>query len=137
MGLVSVVTVVFSDLGSGTVTVVDKVGCCCSISIEMVSELVVVVCFFSDEGAAVERGLESLREPLREEPEEAVFEMESVRVGNSTGDSGVAGSGGSGGRNGGGSPLTNAGGFSPEVRPGTFQTDCIGKYAGFQFCFTP
>lgn len=50
-----------------------------------------------------------------------------MREGKFTGDKGEAGSGGSGGRDGGGSPEANAAGLTPEARPGTFHTVCIGN----------
>lgn len=67
----------------------------CSISIEMVSELTVVGSFFSSVEAAVIRGVEFLRELLRE-PVEAVLDEVSAKDGKSTGDNGEEGSGGSG-----------------------------------------
>lgn len=92
----------------------DKVEFGFSISMGMVSEVVGVVCCFSEERKTVVVGGDKpLCCPLREEALEAVLVTASVREGKLTGDKGEAGSGGSGGR-GGGSPVTNAGGFSPE-----------------------
>lgn len=85
-----------------------------SISMGMVPEIVGAVCCFSEEqNTTVVGSGEPERCPLREEALEAVLVTASVREGKLTRDKGEAGSGGLGGM-GGGSPMTNADGFSPE-----------------------
>ncbi|KAH0854935.1 hypothetical protein HID58_028187 [Brassica napus] len=116
-----------SDLFSVTVTEEDKVGLPSSVSIAMAPVEVVDGSRFSVEAAVMVGFISILRCPFREAPARAVLEVESVREGNSTGERGEDGSGGSGGRPGGGSPGANAEGFTPEVRPGTFHTGCIGS----------
>lgn len=122
-----VLTVAVPDLFSATVTEEDKVRFPCSVSISKAPVEVVVGCRFSVEAAVTVGFISILRCPFREAPARAVIEVESVRDGNSAGERGEDGSGGSGGRPGGGSPGANAERFTPEVRPGTFHTGCIGS----------